>query len=78
VSPKLFTKEEYRFRFFSNDYEPIHVHVVKGECEAIVEIEPIRVRRNLGFNERELQKLVDMIKERQNEIKEMWHEFFSN
>jgi len=32
--PTLFIVFGFRFMFCSNDYEPIHVHVIKGGSEA--------------------------------------------
>ena len=34
IVPQLFTLFGLRFMFYSNDHEPIHVHVVKGGAEA--------------------------------------------
>lgn len=33
--PTVFTKDGYRFFFYSNDHTPIHVHVRKGSGEAV-------------------------------------------
>ena len=32
---KIFEKDGYLFFFYSNDHEPIHVHVRKGNGEAV-------------------------------------------
>lgn len=32
--PTLFIVFGFRFMFYSNDHEPIHVHVIKGNAEA--------------------------------------------
>ncbi|WP_395715367.1 DUF4160 domain-containing protein [Prosthecobacter sp.] len=48
--PSVFTKNGFRFFFYSNDHEPLHVHVRKGGGEAVFEVEPraaaARIRRN--------------------------------
>ena len=33
--PQIFTKDGFRFFFYSNDHEPLHVHVQKGSGEAV-------------------------------------------
>ena len=38
--PQLFTLFGLRFMFYSNDHEPIHVHVVKGGAEARFQVQP--------------------------------------
>ena len=37
--PQLFTVFGFRFMFYSNDHEPIHVHVVKAGTEARLQVE---------------------------------------
>ena len=36
--PKIFEYFGFVFLFYSNEHEPIHVHVMKDGCEAIFEI----------------------------------------
>ncbi len=36
--PTIFEYFGIIFKFYSNEHMPIHVHVIKGECEAIFEI----------------------------------------
>lgn len=38
--PTIFEIFGLRFFFFSEDHNPIHVHVVKGDDDAKIEIEP--------------------------------------
>lgn len=38
--PTIFTLYGYRFMFYSNDHEPIHIHAVKGECRAKFDLFP--------------------------------------
>lgn len=38
--PTLFIIFCFRFLFYSNDHEPIHVHVIKDEHEARFQVEP--------------------------------------
>jgi len=36
--PKIFEYFGFVFYFFSNEHEPIHVHVALGDCETIFEL----------------------------------------
>ena len=38
--PRVFEKEGYRFFFYSNEHDPAHVHVTKGDGEAVLSLGP--------------------------------------
>jgi hypothetical protein len=70
--------EGYRFGFFSLDRgEPPHVHVFRGENEAKIWLEPVEVEWNYGFNRRDLNRVLELTRENQAKLLEMWHEHFS-
>ena len=48
--PTIFIIFGYRFYFWSNEHNPIHVHVEKGDCEAKYHINPLELVENYGFN----------------------------
>jgi len=53
--PTVFVKDGFRFFFYSNDHTPIHVHVRKGEGEAVFEVEgEVVLRESVGFKIKEL------------------------
>jgi hypothetical protein len=79
VSPTIFRARGLRFFFFSREEERIHVHVVGVQGEAKVWIEPkTEVVRNHGFSERTLRIAVELIKEREDEIRAAWNEHFGS
>jgi hypothetical protein len=45
--PGIFEKDGYIFFFYSNDHEPIHVHVRKGNGEAVFLVDVEVFLRNL-------------------------------
>ena len=54
--------------FYSNDHEPIHVHVVKGGAEARFQVQPeVALLDNKGLKPAEL-KLAEAIIEENREI----------
>lgn len=69
--------EEYRVGFYSTDeQEPPHVHVLHAGNEAKVRIETVVLEHNYGYNERELNRVLDLVRRYQIELLEMWHEHF--
>ena len=77
VMPTLFFYLGLRFFFYSNDHEPIHVHVSSGDAEAKFRIEPeIVLIENNGLKSREIRQAIMAIEENKEVIIERWKEFF--
>lgn len=74
--PTLFIYLGLRFFFYSNDHEPIHVHVSSGDGEARFQLEPIQLIENKGLKPKELKIAELAIEENKEVIKERWNEFF--
>lgn len=73
--PKIFEKDGYRFFFYSNEHEPIHVHVRYGGGEAVFEIkEIIELRESYGLKIQELARAQSLAEEHRQLIVEKWHE----
>jgi hypothetical protein len=80
--PTVFSFFGLRFMFFSNDHEPVHVHVVKGKGPikeyAIFQVVPeINLIENNGLNKQELRLAEMIIEENSDTIQERWKTFFS-
>ena len=75
--PTIFIIFGFIFKFFSDDHEPIHVHVLKDGHEAKYNIEPeVTQVFNHGFKKPELSLIEGIIEENSNVIKERWKEYF--
>lgn len=80
--PVLFIFFGFRFMFFSNDHEPIHVHVVKGKG-AIKEnakfsiLPEIKLIENNDLQPSELKLAEAIIVENAEIIVEKWNEYFN-
>ncbi|MBR5075123.1 MAG: DUF4160 domain-containing protein [Bacteroidales bacterium] len=75
--PTIFIIFGFIFKFFSDDHEPIHVHVLKDGHEAKYNIEPeVTQVFNHGFKKHELSLIEGIIEENSNVIKERWKEYF--
>lgn len=55
----------------------MHVHVLGEEGEAKIWLDPeIELARNHGFPDRTLQTAFDLVREREDEIRQAWHDHF--
>lgn len=61
--PTIFVFFGFRFLFYSNDHEPVHVHIVKDDCEAKYNVESIEQIYNHGFKNREIAIIESIIDE---------------
>ena len=77
--PTILRSGPYRFYFYSHEpNEPPHVHVDRDNDSAKFWIEQIGLARNLGFNGHELRTLEGIIRDKQPELLEAWHDRFGN
>lgn len=78
--PEIFRDLDYIFKFYSNDHEPIHVHVIKAGSEVIVEISEntIKLRANYGMKKNELKTITVLAEANRELIIKAWTDFFIN
>lgn len=73
--PTVFTKDGFRFFFYSNDHRPIHVHVRGGGGEAVFNVEVrIELRESVGLTVRELRHAEDLASAHRELIIRKWNE----
>ena len=64
--------------FYSNDHEPIHVHVVKGGAEARFQVLPeVTLLDNRGMKPAELKLAESIVEENKEIIAARWNEYFN-
>jgi len=74
--PKIFEQDGYRFFFYSNEHRPIHVHVRRGNGEAIFNMEEeIQLRESQGMKLKELTRAEELALEHKELIVKAWHEY---
>ena len=77
--PTLFIVFGFRFMFYSNDHEPILVHVIKGKAEARFQVFPeVALLDSKGLKPAELKLAESLVEENQEMIIERWKSFFAN
>ena len=84
--PKIFEYFGFIFYFFSNEHEPIHVHVLHGDKESVFELimmdgilAEIRVREKKGAEplpEKDKRTAEEFIKKYHKNIIQKWVKFF--
>ena len=73
--PRVFEKEGYRYFFYSNEHDPVHVHVTKGNGEAILNLgPPVEVQESSGMKVRGLARAVELAEENRELILRIWNE----
>ena len=78
IMPTLFTVFGFRFMFYSNDHEPIHVHVIKGDAEARFQVLPdVSLLDNRGLKPAELKLAESLVEENKETIVVNWKNFFN-
>ncbi len=73
--PTLLRKNGFNFFFYANEHLPKHVHIVKGDNFAKINLETLDVVINY-FKKNELHKVMDILKENRARFMEKWHEYF--
>ena len=69
--------EGYKFRFYSSDRnEPPHVHVIRGEKVAKIWLSPVELEYNHGYNQREINDILQLTRDNQARLLEFWHDYF--
>ncbi|TAE78860.1 MAG: DUF4160 domain-containing protein [Verrucomicrobia bacterium] len=73
----FFARDGFRFFFYSNDHKPIHVHVRKGDGEAVFEVgDSVALRESVGLKTGELGIAEFLAFEHKELIITKWHEYF--
>ena len=74
--PTIFIFFGFRFMFYSNDHEPVHIHIIKDGCEAKYNVEPISQVYNHGFKKQQITIIESIIEENVDIIIDRWKQYF--
>ena len=74
--PTLFFAFGMHFFFYSNEHEPIHVHVRNADGEKF-SVEALRCIDNKGLKNKDLRLAKVLIEENKELILKAWHAHFS-
>jgi hypothetical protein len=74
--PTLLNINGFKFFFYANEHEPKHVHVMKNEGFAKVELENLTVVQNY-LKAKDLKLALAIIEENKSEFERIWDEWFN-
>ncbi|OAI06127.1 hypothetical protein A1353_10445 [Methylomonas methanica] len=75
--PTLLNLNGFKFFFYANEHEPMHIHVSKGDEFAKIELVTLRVTRNT-LKPKDLKQALDTTENHQQEFMEAWRDYFDN
>ncbi|WP_377297408.1 DUF4160 domain-containing protein [Rhizobium sp. SGZ-381] len=77
--PVLLRWHGHRFLFYSMELgEPPHVHVLKDGKQLKVWLADLRVARNVGFAQHEVNDILKVIAAHRQGFTEAWHDYFGH
>lgn len=75
--PRVLRTAKYRFFFFTNEgSEARHIHVESGENYAKFWLEPIDLAKSVGYKEKKLSEIREIILHNVKCFKEKWDAYF--
>ena len=66
----------FKFFFYANEHEPKHIHVMKGERFAKIELNTLKVTQNY-LKPKDLKTALEIVKKYKEEFERKWDEWFN-
>lgn len=73
--PTVLTLDSIKFYIYFDDHGLPHVHAIKGDNEAKIEIESGECVAVSGFSKKDVKKLEKFVKKNKEEFLEKWEEY---
>jgi hypothetical protein len=67
--------EGFKFFFYANEHEPMHIHVMKGEEFAKIDLETLRVSQNY-MKPKNLKRALAIVEEYREKFEKDWNAWF--
>ena len=74
--PRLLNKLGFKFFFYANEHEPKHIHIMRSDGFAKIELENLKVVQNY-LKSKDLKLALEIVKENKNEFERIWDEWFN-
>jgi len=75
--PTILRIDGHRFFFYSRETnEPPHVHIQTAEKSAKFWLNPVALARSVGYNQREINRLHELVEQHHVTFQEKWNEHF--
>jgi len=75
MSPTLLITDGFKFFFYANEHLPRHIHVVKGDDYATIDLSSMTVRENF-MKRSDLKNALVIIEANRELFERKWDEFF--
>jgi len=76
--PTVAVIKGYRLFFYSNDHEPLHIHIEKDNKTAKYNLQPVELLKSKGFNASELKTIGIIVENNIEQLKHKWYEYFND
>lgn len=76
--PTLLIERGFRVVMYYNDHHPPHVHVKRSGNEARIQLNPIEVMDNYGYNRQELKTILEIIQQNHQMLLEAWTGYYGD
>lgn len=73
--PTLLDKNGFKFFFYANEHEPKHIHVMKNDDFAKIELDDLKVVQNY-LKPKDLKFALEVVKEHKKDFERIWNEWF--
>ena len=73
--PTLLIQDGFRFFFYANEHEPKHVHVMKGDDFARIELVSLRVTQDF-LKPKDLRNALELVRLNRLDFERRWDEYF--
>ena len=75
--PTILNQNGFRFFFYSNEHEPMHIHIEKGDFAAKFNLIPVNLVENQGMKGKDLKQIDTIIDENQAHFIAKWKAYFN-
>jgi hypothetical protein len=75
MSPTVLRQDGFTFAIYGNDHPPAHVHVRRAENDARIRLAPVEVLHNEGFNNRELNQILSIVRDNLGLFLTTWNKY---
>ena len=74
--PTLLNQDGFKFFFYANEHEPMHIHIMRSDGFAKIELEDLKVVQNY-LKPKDLKDALAIVKENRENFKRIWNEWFN-
>jgi len=74
--PTLLNENGFKFFFYANEHEPKHIHIMKSDGFAKIELENLKVVQNY-LKPKELKLALEIVKKNRDDFERIWDEWFN-